>query len=149
MLVPFWLQDLGSKADPNFRTHFGPQILGQRARWPRQQGWLRASIANITLQTGCTRAHSILERALVFWTCLLPTLFSGGMLLLLRASRKQAAHVVSICYGIAKASLGGACCLRVHVCHVHGYGQVRQAAAAAAQMAPSWFPAPCHKHCLV
>ena len=77
-------------------------------------------MANLPLQTGSTVAYSILQRAPMFATCLLPSLLSGGMLLLLPASRKQAAHVVSICYGIAKASLGGACCLRVRVCRQHG-----------------------------
>ena len=84
----------GPRSRSQFQDPFRPPILGQSVRWPRQQAWLRASMANLTLQTGSTLAQSILERAPIFWTCLLPSLLSGGMLLLLPASRKQAAHVV-------------------------------------------------------
>ena len=93
-------------------------------------------MANISLQLSSSLALSILGQAPVIWTSLLASLISGSVLLLLPASRKQAAHVVSSRRGRANAHLGGACCLCVCVRFLRACGQARHAAAAAAQMAP-------------
>ena len=135
---------------PESRSKFlgssGTQILGQKARWPRQRGRPPAGMANVRLQMRCALAHFVLNQAPAIWTRLLAGLISGSVLPLPPASRKQAAHVVQIRFGRASAHLNRACCLRVRVCFVRECGPARCTAAAALKMTPCCCSAPWRKH---
>ena len=121
----------GPKSGSKIQGPSGPQILGQKARWTRQQLRLRASMANIRLQSSSTLAPSILKQAPLIWTGLLASLISGSLSLLLPANRRQAAHVVPSCHGRANAHLDGACCLCVCARLLRVCGQACYAAAVA------------------